>query len=99
MEKEIDVQQELVRVLDFYKEQIQSGKCTMNAMLSMYRLLMENMEVEGTVKDFAMFYGVSENNVRHVISRYMVKKPTRRVFYKFHEFLKIVPRKWLSNRD
>lgn len=98
MQEEINVQEELVRLLDFYKEQIKSGKCTMSAMLSMYRILMENLDVEGTISDFAQFYGVSEESIRHVLSRYMVDKPKRRVFYKFHPFSKLVPRKWVSNK-
>lgn len=92
--EQLDVRQELLTLLDYYREQIKNNQCTMDTMLAFYRILMENMNVVGTVEDFARFYGVSEANVRNVISRYMVKKPKRRVFYDFHEFLKIIPPKW-----
>lgn len=70
----------------------------MEAMMSFYKFLIENIEVVGTVEDFAKFYGVSEDSVRHIISRYMVQKPKRRVFYPFHPFTKIIPSKWRKNK-
>lgn len=98
MQNEIDYQEELVRLLDFYKAQLQSGGCTLGAMMAFYEFLMQNLNLVGTVEDFAKFYGVSEDSVRHIISRYMVEKPKRRVFYPFHPFTKIVPRKWLNKK-
>ena len=98
MQDEVDIKEELLRLLDYYKEQLMCGGCTMNAMLTFYKFLVENIDVVGTVEDFAKFYGVSESKVRHTISRYMVEKPKRRVFYPFHPFTKIIPRKWLNKR-
>lgn len=95
---EINVQEELIRLLDYYKETLANGGCTIGAMESVYKTMLENLDVVGTVEDFAKFYGVSEDSVRHVINRYMVQKPTRRVFYPFHPFTKIIPHKWLKNR-
>lgn len=96
--QENEVRDELIRLLDYYKKQLQNGECTLNAMLTFYKLMTENLNVVGTAKDFAEFYGVSEDSVRHVINRYMVQKPTRRVFYPFHPFTKIIPHKWLKNK-
>lgn len=96
--EEIDVKKELLAVLDYYREQIATGKCTLGAMLTFYRILMENYDVVGTAEDFAKFFGVSEHNVRNVINRRLIAKPVRRVFYPFHAFLKIIPDKWLRNR-
>lgn len=92
------VQDELIRLLDFYKEQLANGNCTLGAMESFYKTLMQNIDVVGTVEDFAKFYGVSEANVRSVINRYSTDKPKRRVFYRFNLFTKIIPKKWLANK-
>ena len=94
---EINVQEELIRLLDYYKETLANGGCTVGAMESVYKTMLENLDVVGTVEDFAKFYGVSEQNVRSVINRYSTDKPKRRVFYKFNSFTKIIPRK-MANR-
>jgi len=96
--KEVDVQAELLRLLDYYKETLENGGCTIGAMESFYKTMLQNIDVVGTVEDFAKFYGVSEQNVRSVINRYSTDKPKRRVFYKFHEFVKIIPKKWLARK-
>lgn len=98
MQEELDVQEELVKLLDYYKEQMKSGGCTMGAMLSLYGFLMENIDVVGTTKDFAEFFGIPESTVRSVIARKMIQKPTRRVFYPFHSFVKIAPRNWFKKK-
>ena len=96
--EEIDVKQELLRLLDYYKTQLESGGCTMGAMLSFYQFLMEHINVVGTAEDFAKFYDIPESTIRSLLSRKMVQQPKRRVFYPFHEFTKIVPRKWLADK-
>lgn len=96
--QEIDIVNELVTIMDFYKYKLLNGGCTIPEMMSLLGWMMENMEIEGTVEDFARFYGVSEQSVRNIISRYMVQKPLRRVFYKFNLFAKIIPAKWRKNR-
>ena len=98
MDGEKEIQEELIRLLDYYKVQLKSGSCTMGAMLTFYEFLMENINVVGTVEDFARFYGIPESTIRSVISRKMIDKPKRRVFYPFHKFTKIVPRSWLKKK-
>lgn len=98
MRDEVDIQKELVTILDYYKYRLTTGGCTLSEMNSLGRMLAQNMDIEGTVEEFSKFYGVSEANVRNVINRYMVQKPKRRVFYKFHQFNKIVPSKWLNSK-
>ena len=94
----IDAGQKLVEILDFYKYKIQNNLCTMDEMNSAVKVLEENMNVYGTIGDFAKFYGVSEGNVRTTINRKLLAKPKRRVLYPFHLFRKIVPEKWLKNK-
>ena len=99
MREEIDVKKELLTILDFYKYKLSNDGCTVSEMRSVGNMLAENLNVEGTAKDFANFYGVSEENVRHILNRYVIDKPKRRVFYKFHKFAKCVPIKWVNNRQ
>ena len=92
MEDEINIKRELRAILRYYDKRLDS--CTMQEVKSATRLLMENMEMNGTIEDFAEFYGVSEVNVRATISRKLFAKPKRVVLYPFHKFAKIVPEKW-----
>ena len=98
MKEEIDIQKELVILLDYYKYRLTSGGCTLPEMNSLGKILAQHMDIEGSSADFAKFYGVSEDSIRHILSRYMVEKPKRRVFYNFRSFSKLVPRKWLENK-
>ena len=92
MEDKIDIKKELRAILRYYDQRLDS--CTMQEVRSVYRTLVQNMEIEGTITDFAEFYGVSEGNVRSTINRKLAAKPKRKVFYPFHKFSKIVPEKW-----
>ena len=58
------------------------------------KALENNMEIHGTISDFANFYGVSESNVRASIARKLIAKPKRVLLYPFHKFMKIIPEKW-----
>lgn len=98
MEENNEVQKELERLLDYYQFQLKNGGCTVGAMEEFYKLLVQNMNIVGTVEDFAKFYGVSEANVRSVINRYSTDKPIRRVFYRHNLFRKIIPSKWLTRK-
>ena len=53
-----------------------------------------NMRVNGTISDFAEFFGQSENNIRAVIARKLLAKPKRILLYPFQKFLKIIPDRW-----
>lgn len=90
----MDAKQILSEMLAYYKYKVDNNLCTMAEMESAQKALMENMQVYGTIDDFANFYGVYPGNVRATISRKLLAKPIRRVFYPFHKFLKIVPTKW-----
>jgi len=90
----IDAGQKLVEILDFYKYKIQNNLCTMDEMNSAVKVLEENMEIHGTISDFAKFYDKPENQIRSTISRKLIAKPERKVLYPFHKFLKIIPENW-----
>lgn len=62
------------------------------------RALKENMEIDGTISDFANFYGKSKDAVNSVIKRNLLAKPKRNVvLYPFHKFRKIIPPSWRKN--
>lgn len=90
----MDAKQILSEMLAYYKYKVDNDLCTMAEMESAQKALTENMEIYGTIDDLAKFYGTSPGNVRATISRKMIAKPIRRVFYPFHKFIKIVPAKW-----
>ena len=92
-EDEIDFKAELRGILRYYDQRLDS--CTMQEIMSVTNMLMSNMEVHGTVDDFAQFYGKSREAVYSVIKRRMIQKPKRNVvLYPFHVFSKLVPEKW-----
>ena len=90
----MDAREELIEILDFYKYKLKHGGCTMAEIDSATRALKENMEIDGTISDFAKFYGVPENQIRATISRKLLAKPQRKVLYPFHKFAKVVPERW-----
>lgn len=90
----MDAKQILSEMLAYYKYKVDNDLCTMAEIESAQKALSENMEIYGTIDDLAKFYGTSPGNVRATISRKLIAKPIRRVFYPFHKFLKIVPAKW-----
>lgn len=66
----------------------------MEEMESVCKMLEQNMEINGEIKDFARFYDKPEVYVRGEIHRKMVSKPKRRVMYPFIEFAKRIPESW-----
>ena len=81
-------------MLGFYKYKVDNNMCTMDEMNSAARVLQENLDISGSIKDFSTFYGVPENQVRSTISRKLIAKPIRVLLYPFHKFLRIVPDSW-----
>lgn len=90
---EIDIKQELRTILRYYDKRLDS--CTMAEMKSLSKMLMSNMEIDGTLDDFAEFYGKSKDAVSSQIKRNLLAKPKRNVvLYPFHAFQKVVPKSW-----
>lgn len=90
----MDASKLLSEILGYYKHKVDNNLCTMSEMEDALKALESNMEIHGTISDFAKFYGVPETTVRTNIFRKMFAKPKRKVLYPFHKFLKIVPDKW-----
>lgn len=91
----MDSKKNLIEILDFYKYKVENNLCTMEEIKSAEKVLEENMEVHGTIGDFAEFYGKSKDAVSSVIKRNLIAKPKRNVvLYPFHKFRRIIPRSW-----
>lgn len=84
----------LSEILGFYKYKVDNNLCTMDEMNDAIKALENNMEIHGTISDFAKFYGVSESNVRASIARKLIAKPKRVLLYPFHKFVRIIPDRW-----
>ena len=90
----MDANKLLSEILGFYKYKVDNNLCTMDEMNDAIKALENNMEIHGTISDFAKFYGVSESNVRASIARKMFAKPKRVLLYPFHKFIQIIPESW-----
>lgn len=94
----MDASKILSDILGYYKYKVDNNLCTMDEMNDALKALESNMEVHGTISDFAKFYGVSESNVRATICRKLLAKPKRKVLYPFGAFAKIIPDKWRKTK-
>lgn len=81
-------------LFEFGIYKIDNNLCTPEELRSLERMTENNLELNGTISDFAKFYGVSESNIRVTINRKLMAKPKRMVFYPFHKFRKIIPDSW-----
>lgn len=81
-------------ILQFGIYKLDNNLCTPEELRSLERMAENNLELNGTIPDFAKFYGVPESNIRVTINRKLMAKPKRMVFYPFHKFRKIIPEKW-----
>lgn len=90
----MNAKEELLEILEFYKFKIKNNGCTMEEINSAAKMLEENLNISGTIRDFAEFYDVPESVIRTNISRKLIDKPKRKVMYPFHKFIKIAPEKW-----
>lgn len=55
----MDAKHILSEILGYYKYKVDNNLCTMAEMESAQKALTENMEIYGTIDDFAKFYGTS----------------------------------------
>lgn len=94
----IDSKKHLSEILEYYKHKVDNNLCTMAEMNDALKAIESNMEINGTIDDFAKFYDVTPGNVRATISRKLIAKPKRKVLYPFHKFLRIVPDNWRKDK-
>lgn len=88
----------LSELIGYIKYKIDNDLCTPEEIESVSKMVIENLELYGTIEDMAKFYGVQESKVRNTINRKMLEKPKRRVYYRFLSFMKIVPEKWRKSQ-
>ena len=93
--KDSEILKKTIRELfEFGIYKIDNNLCTLEELRSLERASENNLELYGTISDFAKFYGVTDNNIRVTINRKLMAKPKRMVFYPFHKFRKIIPDSW-----
>lgn len=91
----MDVKHILSDVLGYYKYKIDNNLCTMDEMDGALKALESNMELYGTVEDFAKFYGKSKDAVNGILKRNVYEKPKRGIVLRsFLKFAKHVPDSW-----
>ena len=87
----------ILEILDYLRYQVDNDKYTAEELRSIYDMTSESLKVSATIDDLAEFYGQSKNNVSNVLSRRPLpekEKPTRKVYYNFAFFRKIIPNSW-----
>lgn len=94
----MDAKQYLHDMLSFLQYKLDNNLCTMEEIESVSKTLQENLQVSGTIKDFAKFYNQPEVNVRVAIHNKLLDKPKRVVLYPFQKFAKVVSDKWRNNK-
>lgn len=95
----MDAKQYLSEILGYYKYKVDNNLCGMAEMQDALQALESNMDIHGTISDFAKFYDIPENQVRATIARKLIAKPKRKLLYPFHKFVKIVPDSWRKKKE
>lgn len=88
------IREALADMFDVLSYKVRNGVMTEQDVRVISSVIREAGGVKATVKDLASFYGQSEDNVRHVISRHFMPSPERRVYFDFDSFRQFVPEKW-----
>lgn len=84
----------LADFLGMLAHKARTGQLTDSDAEVIYRAIHDAGGIRATVRDIAGYYGQSETNVRHVISRNLLPAPERRVYYDFGAIRRRVPPKW-----
>jgi uncharacterized protein YaaR (DUF327 family) len=91
----MDANKMLSEILGYYKQRVDNNLCTMAEMNDAIKALESNMQIHGTIQDFADYYGKSKDAVNSVIKRNLIAKPKKNItLYPFHAFRKVVPSGW-----
>lgn len=77
---------------------VRNGAMTLDEMKSVMDLFSHASTPKATVKELSDYFGQTEDNVRHIIHRNMMPKPTRKVYYDFNSFCRFVPKRWRLKR-
>lgn len=84
----------LHETLMYWDKKLINNDCTVDEITKAATVVVNNMDVYGSISDIAQFYGQSESNVRNVIARKMFERPKRKVLYSFSKFTAIMPNSW-----
>lgn len=88
----------IIEVLDLFKSKLKNKQCTKGQTDSVYRVIVENLDIFATAGEIAEHYGKSRDAVHSVIKNKMFEKPKRNVtLYPFKVFRRIVPSSWLKS--
>lgn len=91
------IREALADMFGLLEYKVRNGEMTYEDMLRLVSLYEMNGGIKATVSDLAGYYHQSEDNVRHILHRTYMPKPTRRVYYDMFSFAKNVPSKWRRN--
>lgn len=91
----MDAKQYLSEILGYYKYKVDNNLCTMAEIQSATKALESEMDIYGTIGDFADYFGKSKDAVNGIIKRNIAEKPKRNVvLYRFKSFLRRTPDNW-----
>ena len=91
------IREALADMLDILAYKSRNGVMTEDDVRAVLGIIRAGGGIRATVKDLAGFYGQSEDNIRHVAHRNLLPQPTRRVYYDFDAFRRVIPPKWHSH--
>ena len=97
MKTENIIRDALADMFGLLEYKVRNGEMTYEDMLGLISLCESHGGIKATVSDLAGYYRQSEDNVRHILHRSYMPKPTRRVYYDMLSFAKNVPLKWRRN--
>ena len=80
--------------LGFLKYKVDNDLLTLDEAKALASIIKQGVELYGTSEDFARYYNQNPVNVRSVICRKLLARPSRRVLYPFSAFSSVIPDKW-----
>lgn len=84
----------LLEFIDYIRFKIENDRLTLGEIESIVQVLESNLNLVGTIDDFARFFGKSKDNIKVVICRKVASHPTRAILHSFPDFLQSIPRVW-----
>lgn len=97
MKPTIPCKRVILEVLDYLRYQVVNDRCTMEEIRSFANTIENNLDIDCTVSDIAERYNQSPSNVRNALSRNLMPKPKRKVYYSFSKFIKYIPKRWVRS--
>ena len=88
------IREALADMFDLLSYKVRNGAMSADDVRAVLSVIKAGGGIKATIKDLSLFYGQSEDNIRHVIHRNFMPSPERRVYFDFTAFRHIVPEKW-----